>query len=100
MRLLSLALMAWAVAPVANGVESNADFDLNKTFLTKYCVSCHGDEKAKGGHNFEAFSDSDWNDQGLLDELLWVVAEDEMPPADGHEKHGDEARPDAEDEPH
>ena len=69
MRLLSLALMAWALAPVAHGVESNADFDLNKTFLTKYCVSCHGDEKAKGGYNFEAFGDSDWNDQGLLDEL-------------------------------
>ena len=80
MRLLFLALMAWALALVAHGVESNADFDLNKTFLTKYCVSCHGDEKAKGGHNFEAFSDSDWNDQGLLDELLWVVAENEMPP--------------------
>ena len=80
MRLLFLALMAWVLALVAHGVESNADFDLNKTFLTKYCVSCHGDEKAKGGHNFEAFSDSDWNDQGLLDELLWVVAENEMPP--------------------
>jgi hypothetical protein len=86
MRLLSLALMAWALASVANGVESNTDFDLNKTFLTNYCVSCHGNEKAKGDHNFETFSDSDWNDHDLLDELLGVLAENEMPPKKAKKK--------------
>ena len=86
MRLWSLALVAWALAPVANGVESNTDFDLNKTFLTTYCVSCHGNEKAKGGHNFEDFSDSDWNDHDLLDELLGVLAENEMPPKTAEKK--------------
>ena len=92
MRLLSLALMAWALAPVANGVESNTDFELNRTFLTTYCVSCHGNEKSKGDHNFETFSDSDWNDQDLLDELLWVVAENEMPPEKAKKKPSSEER--------
>lgn len=80
MRLLFLALLAWTLIPVAYGVENNAEFDRNKTFLTTYCISCHGNEKSKGGHNFETFDDSDWSDHDLLDELLWVVAEKEMPP--------------------
>ena len=86
MRLLSLALMAWTLVSVANGVEDNAEFHLNKTFLTTYCVSCHGNEKSKGDHNFETFSDKDWNDHELLDELLWVVAENEMPPKKAKKK--------------
>ena len=90
MRLLSLALMAWALVPVANGVESNADFDLNKTFLTTYCVSCHGDEKSKGDYNFENFDDRDWNDHDLLDELLWVLSENEMPPKKAKKKPSNE----------
>jgi len=92
MRLLSLALMAWALAPVANGVESNADFDLNKTFLTTYCVSCHGNEKSKGDHNFENFNESDWNDHDLLDELLWAVSENEMPPKKAKKKPSTDER--------
>jgi len=86
MRLLSLALMAWTLVSVANGAENNAEFHLNKTFLTTYCVSCHGNEKSKGDHNFETFSDKDWNDHELLDELLWVVAENEMPPKKAKKK--------------
>lgn len=90
MRLFSPALVAWALAPVANAVESNTDFDLNKTFLITYCVSCHGHEQAKGGHNFEDFSDSDWNDHNLLDELLGVLAENEMPPKKAKKKPSSE----------
>ena len=86
MRLLFLALVAWALVSVANGAENTTAFDLNKTFLTTYCVSCHGNEKSKGGHNFEAFGDSDWNDHDLLDELLWVVSENEMPPEKAKKK--------------
>ena len=86
MRLLSLALMAWTLVSVTHGVESNADFDLNRTFLATYCVSCHGNEKSKGDHNFETFSDKDWNDHDLLDELLGVLAENEMPPKKAKKK--------------
>jgi len=86
MRLLSLALMAWTLVSVANGVENNAEFELNKTFLTTYCVSCHGNEKSKGDHNFETFNDSDWNNHDLLDELLWVLSENEMPPKKAKKK--------------
>ena len=90
MRLFPLALMAWTLVSVANGVENNAEFDLNKTFLETYCVSCHGNEKSKGDHNFETFSDSDWNNHDLLDELLGVVAENEMPPEKAKKKPSSE----------
>ena len=86
MRLLSLALMAWTLVPVAHGVENDTDFDRNKAFLATYCVSCHGNEKRKGGHNFETFSDSDWSDHELLNELLGVLAENEMPPEKAKKK--------------
>ena len=92
MRLLSLAWAAWALAPVANGVESNADFDLNKTFLSTYCVTCHGNEKSKGDYNFETFNESDWNNHDLLDELLEVVAENEMPPKKAKKKPSTDER--------
>ncbi len=78
MRRLCLTLLVWTLVSVANGVENNTEFDLNKTFLTTYCVSCHGNEKSKGDHNFENFSDKDWNNQELLDELLMVVEEEEI----------------------
>ena len=71
---------------VAHGVESNTEFDLNKTFLTTYCVSCHGNEKSKGDHNFETFSDKDWNDHELLNEILAVLEEGEMPPKKAKKK--------------
>ena len=86
MRRLCLTLLVWTLVSVANGVENNTEFDLNKTFLTTYCVSCHGNEKSKGDHNFENFSDKDWNNQELLDELLMVVEEEEMPPKKAKEK--------------
>ena len=86
MRRLYLTLMVWTLGSVAYGVENNTEFDLNKTFLTTYCVSCHGNEKSKGDHNFENFSDKDWNNQELLDELLMVVEEEEMPPKKAKEK--------------
>jgi hypothetical protein len=86
MRRLCLTLLVWTLVSVANGVEKKTEFDLNKTFLTTYCVSCHGNEKSKGDHNFENFSDKDWNNQELLDELLMVVAEEEMPPEKAKEK--------------
>ena len=57
-----------------------------KAFLTTYCVSCHGNEKSKGDHNFETFSDKDWANHELLDELLTVVAEKEMPPKKAKKK--------------
>jgi len=82
----ALGLMLSTLVSAANAAETHSSFELNKTFLNTYCVSCHGNEKAKGGHNFEAFSDSDWNDHDLLDELLSVVAENEMPPAKAKKK--------------
>ena len=71
-------------------LKTIAEFDLNNTFLTTYCVSCHGNEKSKGGHNFETFSDKDWNNHDLLDELLWVLAENEMPPEKAKKKPSSE----------
>ena len=76
MRLLSLLLIVLTSVSVAK----DAAFELNKTFLNTYCVSCHGNEKAKGEHNFETFSDKDWNNHELLNEILGVLEEGEMPP--------------------
>lgn len=86
MRLLSLTLMAWALVFVANGVENNTEFGPSKTFLKTYCVSCHGNEKSKGDHNFETFNNDDWNNHELLNEILTVLKENEMPPRKAEKK--------------
>ena len=86
MRHLCLTLLVWTLVSLASGVENKIDFDLSKTFLTNYCVSCHGGEKSKGNYNFENFSVKDWNNQELLDEILMVVEEEEMPPKKAKKK--------------
>ena len=85
-RPVSLALMLSNLVSAANAAETHSAFELNKTFLNTYCVSCHGDEKSEGDHNFEKFSDQDWNNQELIDEILMVVKEEEMPPEKAKEK--------------
>ena len=59
-----------------------------KLFLKTNCVSCHGNKKSEGDHNFETFSGKDWNDQELLNDLLTVLKEE-----------GDAAQEDAEKKP-
>ena len=86
MRLLSLTLVAWALVSVANGVENSTELGPSKTFLKTYCVSCHGNEKSKGGHNFETFNNDDWNNHELLNEILTVLKENEMPPQKAEKK--------------
>ena len=86
MRLLSLTLVAWALISAANGVENNTELGPSKTFLNTYCVSCHGNEKSKGGHNFETFNNDDWNNHELLNEILTVLKENEMPPQKAEKK--------------
>jgi hypothetical protein len=85
-RPVSLALMLSTLVSAANAAETHSAFELNKTFLNTYCVSCHGDEKSEGDYNFEKFSDQDWNNQELIDEILMVVKEEEMPPEKAKEK--------------
>tara|TARA_B100000902_G_scaffold90950_2_gene94575 strand:- start:888 stop:3410 length:2523 start_codon:yes stop_codon:yes gene_type:complete len=86
MRLLSLTVMAWALSSVVNGIENNTEFGRSKTFLKNYCVNCHGNEKTKGGHNFETFNNNDWNNHELLNEILTVLKENEMPPRKAEKK--------------
>ena len=65
----------------AIGAENHLpELDQSKAFLTAHCVSCHGNEKSKGDHNFEAFNDEDWANHELLNDLLTVLKEKEMPP--------------------
>ena len=92
MRLLSLILTAWALVFVANGVENNAELGPSKIFLKNYCVSCHGNEKSKSGHNFETFNNDDWNNHELLNEILTVLKENEMPPRKAEKKPSTEER--------
>ncbi|MEC9096887.1 MAG: DUF1592 domain-containing protein [Planctomycetota bacterium] len=81
-------LMVVALADAASGgtEKSLLKLDQGKAFLTAYCVSCHGNQKSEGGYNFETFSDKDWNDQELLNDLLTVLKEGEMPPKDAEKK--------------
>ena len=92
MRLLSLTLVAWALVSVANGVEKNTELGPSKTFLKTYCVSCHGNEKSKGGHNFETFNNDDRKNHELLNEILTVLKENEMPPRKAEKKPSTEER--------
>ena len=78
--------MMWTLVSDANGVEKNTELDLNKTFLKTYCVSCHNNKKSKGDHNFETFNNDDWNNHELLNEILTVLKENEMPPQKAEKK--------------
>ena len=73
-------VVALASAPAVRAEKHLAELDQSKAFLTTYCVSCHGNEKSKGGHDFETFNGKDWASHELLNELLTVLKEKEMPP--------------------
>jgi hypothetical protein len=81
-----LMVVALGIATAAGDEKPLLELDQSKAFLTAYCVSCHGNKKSEGDHNFETFSDKDWNDQELLNDLLTVLKEEEMPPEDAEKK--------------
>ena len=56
------------------------NLDQSKAFLSSHCVSCHGNEKTKGDLNLETLDGKDWANHELLNELLTVLKEGEMPP--------------------
>ena len=95
MRLLSLILTAWALVFAANGVENNTELGPSKIFL-KITVSVVMVMKNKGGYNFETFSNEDWNNHELLNEILTVLKENEMPPRKAEKKPSTEERADFE----
>jgi mono/diheme cytochrome c family protein len=65
----------------ATGAEKDLhEIDQGKAFFSAHCVSCHGNKKSKGGLNLEAFDGKDWTNHELLNDLLTVVKEKEMPP--------------------
>ncbi len=65
----------------SGGAEKHlAELERSRAFLTAYCVSCHSNEKSKGDFNFETFNGKDWANHELLNELLTVLREKEMPP--------------------
>ena len=73
------------VVALGSATAIGADKDLSelsqsKAFLSAHCVSCHGNEKSKGGLNLESFNANDWANHDLLNDLLTVVKEKEMPP--------------------
>ena len=81
-------LMVVALGSVTAADEQKPliEIDQSKAFLTAYCVSCHGNKKSEGDHAFETFTDKEWNDQELLNDLLTVLKEEEMPPEDAENK--------------
>ena len=81
-------LMVVALGSVTAADEQKPliEIEQSKAFLTAYCVSCHGNKKSEGDHAFETFTDKEWNDQELLNDLLTVLKEEEMPPEDAENK--------------
>ena len=73
-------ILALGSATSVNAEKHLAELDQSIAFLSAYCVSCHGNEKSKGGHDFEKFNGKDWASHELLNELLTVLKEKEMPP--------------------
>ena len=75
-----LVVVALGSATSVGAEKHLAELDQSKAFLIAHCISCHGNEKSKGDHNFEMFNGKDWANHELLNELLTVLKEKEMPP--------------------
>ena len=75
-----LVVVALGSATSVGAEKHLPELDQSKAFLTAHCVSCHGNEKSKGDHNFENFNGKDWANHELLNDLLTVLKEKEMPP--------------------
>lgn len=81
--LLFFLLVAAAVSDTClTAQENSAELKQAKTFLNAHCVTCHGNTTSEGNRNFDTFSDKEWHDRELLNELLTVLKEKEMPPKD------------------
>jgi cytochrome c553 len=78
--LVFLVFVALGSATSGGAEKHLAEIDRSRAFLNSYCVSCHGNEKSKGDYNFETFNSKDWANHELLNELLTVLREKEMPP--------------------
>ena len=77
-----LFLLVVAFGSVTAARENSAELSQSQLFLNAHCVTCHGDTTSEGNQNFETFSDKDWQNPELLNELLTVLKEKEMPPED------------------
>ena len=75
-----LLFLAAGTVPVVTAASNNVELDQSKAFLNAHCVTCHGNTTSEGNQNFETFSDKDWNDHELLNELLTVLKQKAMPP--------------------
>ena len=78
--LVFLVFVALGSATSGGAEKHLAELDRSRAFLNSNCVSCHGNEKSKGDYNFETFNSKDWANHELLNELLTVLREKEMPP--------------------
>ena len=54
----------------------------SQQFFNTYCISCHGEEKSKGGLRLHQIGEQQWNDLSLLDEIYEAIELGEMPPED------------------
>lgn len=75
-----LLIVASGSVPFVTAAADNVELDQSKAFLNAHCVTCHGNTTSEGNHNFETFSDKDWNDHELLNDLLTVLKQKQMPP--------------------
>ncbi|MCG8598594.1 MAG: DUF1592 domain-containing protein [Verrucomicrobiales bacterium] len=93
--LLLLAVAGLSVAGV-NASEKAGELDWNsiRPVLEKYCVECHGGEKTKGNVDLAKLTD-DPEIAGhfdLWESVLFVIEDEEMPPADDPQLTDDEKK--------
>jgi len=89
---LSLAIGLLAVAP-ATAAELSYEGDI-KPLLEQYCYECHDSANKKGSLDLEILTrDSDlYAKPTLMEDLEWVVGEEEMPPADAKQPTAEERK--------
>ena len=77
---LAAVLLLFSGAHVSNCLADNR-VQTQKYFNT-YCVSCHGEKKAKAGLRLHQFDEQKWNDPSLLNDIYAAIESGEMPPED------------------
>lgn len=81
-------LIAWGIGTTRSWADDTSEAAaLARQTLTKYCYDCHTGDKAEGGVRVD-FLAADWQLEShieLVDKIILVLKEQQMPPADAEQ---------------
>ena len=89
MRIRSHLLCAALLASLSTASASPEQL---QQLLNANCVSCHGPKKQERDLRLDNFATSGWHDFDLVDEMLILVEDHEMPPRQAKKPLSDEER--------